>query len=143
MASTNKNLQVKKGDATMYTCEFCNTEFLPRPQVKNPRACNKDVCQRRRQASNEKEWRKRHIHLASKNYHQIRRKQRLEKIKKLIKSIVRSFSIGIDFLGLPVDIKSFTTILEHLFYSLGLRKINKFWSVDLLYNFEQLDLCLK
>jgi len=124
----------------MSICEFCNTEYQPRPQVKNPRACNKDACQCRRQASNEREWRKSNDHLNSKQYHQIRRKQRLEKIRKLNSIIIKSFSVGIDYLGLPIKIDMFTAFFEYLFSSLGIREINKFWAIDLIYNFNELEL---
>ncbi len=124
----------------MCICEFCNTEYRPRPQVKNPRACNNDRCQKLRQAANEREWRKIHDHLDSKEYHQIRRKQRLEKINKLNAAIIKSFSVGVDFLGLPINIDVFSAIFRHLFSGLGLRKMNKFWTVDLLYNFDHLEL---
>jgi len=124
----------------MCICEFCNTEFQPRPQVKNPRACNKDSCQKLRQTSNEREWRKSNEHLDSKEYHQIRRKQRNEKINKLFLAIIKSLSIGVNFIGLPFNIHSFSDFFKDIFLQLGLRKLNKFWDVNLLYDFDQLDL---
>ncbi|HLE12044.1 MAG: hypothetical protein A2504_05955 [Bdellovibrionales bacterium RIFOXYD12_FULL_39_22] len=100
----------------MCTCEFCNTEFTPRPQVKNPRACNNNPCQRLRQAANEREWRQLNDHLNSKEYHQIRRNQRIDKIKKINAVVIKSLSIGAEFLGLPIDVKVFCGHFEHHFF---------------------------
>ena len=33
----------------MQICEFCHTEFIPRPQIKKPRACSHSACQKKRQ----------------------------------------------------------------------------------------------
>lgn len=124
----------------MCTCEFCHTEFVPRPQVKNARACNNDRCQKLRQAANEREWREVHTQLDSKEYHRIRRKQRIEKLKKVNSAFKKSFKIGVDFLGLPINIDAFLAIFESLLSPIGIRKINKVWTVDLINNFEQLDI---
>ena len=44
----------------MHICEFCNIQYEPRKQVQNPRACNKNECQKARQRKNEKEWKGQH-----------------------------------------------------------------------------------
>ena len=124
----------------MHICEFCNTQFIPRPQVIKPRACNKSKCQRLRQRANEREWHRRNRHLSSTKYHRIRRRQREDKIKKLNKAMIKCFSVGKEFLGLPVNTDILSSILFNSFLELGLRKINKFWMVDILNNFEQLKL---
>ncbi len=124
----------------MHICEFCNTTFEPRPQTKKPRACNNDKCQKKRQAVNEKEWRCKHQDLSSPRYHQIRRKQRQDKIDLILNVLIRCFSIGKEFLDIPLLIQDFSNILAKLLSRLGIRSINKFWSIDLINNFDGLDL---
>ena len=78
--------------------------------------------------------------MSSTKYHRIRRRQREDKIKKLNKAMIKCFSVGKEFLGLPVNTDILSSILFNSFLELGLRKINKFWMVDILNNFEQLKL---
>ncbi len=51
----------------MHCCEFCGSEFLARPQVKCPRACNN--CQVKRQRANERAWHARHLHFDDQYHH--------------------------------------------------------------------------
>jgi hypothetical protein len=113
----------------MHCCEFCSTHFLSRPQVKTPRACSN--CQTLRQRANEREWHEKHTHFDD-AYHGIRRKQREQKILKLISILIECLRIGQSLSGLKFDTEKFSKILEARFLELGVRQINKFCDLQKL-----------
>ena len=123
----------------MHTCEFCHTQFTPRSQVKTPRACNKDMCQRQRQRDNERSWRERHKHLEDKNYHQIRRHQRRKKIHDIGQLIFKCMAVGREFLGIPIYMENMRTHFIDFLLELGIRRINKLCSLENLSSFRGLE----
>ena len=74
----------------MHICEFCNNQYTPRKQVKNPRACNKDECQKARQRDNENAWKKRHFDQYDKEYYEIQRDKRFREIQSVLESYMDS-----------------------------------------------------
>lgn len=115
-------------------CEFCHTEFEPRAQVKKPRACPNNLCQQSRQRANEKSWREKHTHLSSKEYHRIRRKQRIRKLKNVAESILKCLEVGAEFLNQTIDRNAFSDFLITFISELGIRRANKFWLEQILYD---------
>ena len=113
----------------MHCCEFCSTHFLSRPQVKNPRACSN--CQTLRQRANEREWHEKHSHFND-AYHGIRRKQREEKILKLVSILIVCLRVGQSLSGLKFNCEKFSKILEVWLLELGVRQINKFCELEKL-----------
>jgi hypothetical protein len=109
----------------MHCCEFCSNEFLARPQVKKPRACNE--CQSQRQRANEKAWHARHTHFNDK-YHRIRRDERNKRIEKLVLILVECLRVGQQLMGTTIKFESFSDYFVDWFSRLGVRRINKFWS---------------
>lgn len=107
----------------MHCCEFCRTEFLARPQVKKPRACNN--CQGDRQRANERAWHRRHAHFDDR-YHSVRREQRLRKIKELADALVECLRVGQSLLGFSIKLAPFAEKLGEFLAELGVRRINKF-----------------
>ena len=65
----------------MHQCEFCGASFCPRPQVKKPRACGRLGCQKKRQKSNELDWRNRNLTQSDPQYHRLRKLARLKQLK--------------------------------------------------------------
>lgn len=112
----------------MHICEFCNNQYTPRKQVKNPRACNKDECQKARQRDNENAWRKRHFDQYDKEYYEIQRDKRFREIQSVLESILDCLKAGIRLFGKQVDFDALKAILRPIFLQLGLRRINKFWN---------------
>jgi len=113
----------------MHCCEFCHTHFSCRPQVKNPRACSN--CQVERQRTNEREWHEKHTHFND-AYHGIRRKQREQKIFKLVSILIACLRVGQSLSGIKLDSEKFSKILEVRFLELGVRRINKFCEFEKL-----------
>jgi len=113
-------------------CEFCHTEYRPRPQVKNPRACNNHLCQKKRQLANEREWRERHKDLADKEYHRVRREQRRRKLQAISDSILKCLEVGSQFLNRSVDRAALSDIFTAFLFELGIRRANKFWQLDMI-----------
>ena len=111
----------------MHNCEFCNTQFESRPQVKNPRACSKEICQKKRQRFNEREWHLKNPGYADKKYHQIRREQRKKKLELILQSIMKCLEVGKDFLEINVSVNNFNGILRKFLFELGIRNANKLW----------------
>lgn len=111
----------------MHRCEFCRTEFIARPQVKNPRACEK--CQTLRQRANEKAWHARHTHFKD-HYHRIRRAQRLQRIRALVYVVIECLRVGQRLLGLAIKLEIFSDIFEQSLVELGVRQINKFCNIQ-------------
>ena len=121
-----------------HTCEFCQVEFKARPQVKNPRACHKLKCQRRRQRLNEKTWREKSGLTSDPKYHQIRRLQRRRLIEEIVREIVKCLEIGGRFFGRRFDAHGFSAILSKFIFELGLRRANKFCDFRITINSQSL-----
>jgi hypothetical protein len=115
---------------TKCICEFCKEEFTPRAQVKNPRACNKQSCQRKRQKINEKEWRERNRELYDKKYHNIMKQKRMELLLKYSKKLLNLIEIGRTFLGEALEIEIFKDYIFKFFIQLGIKNVKKFWIQD-------------
>jgi len=103
--------------------------FYPRPQVKNPRACNK--CQGKRQQANEREWRERNKqHLPNKHYHRLRRLLRIKKLKDLAAYLSHCLEVGMRFANLKgletVGLKDLAEYFSQFLHNLGIRAANKF-----------------
>ena len=117
----------------MCTCEFCNTEFTPRPQVKNPRACTN--CQKTRQRANEKSWRNTSLGLYDGKYHQVKRECRKVEIQTKVQDLVRCIEVGGTLLGLALTKEiqaSFQEFFLKFLINLGIRRANKFWPLKIL-----------
>jgi len=111
----------------MCICEFCNISFQPRVQVKRPRACPR--CQGKRQRANEKAWHERHPVYGDKQYHQIRKRQRMKRLWEVVDIIVECLRVGKDFLRHNFDLERTRTFLWQFLAYVGVREINKFWIV--------------
>ncbi len=111
----------------VHQCEYCGARFNPRPQVKNPRACKKSGCQKKRQRSNELACRSRSYGVRDSEYHRICKAARLACILRVIEIIVKCLTVGTRILGETVAVEAFRALLLNFFVRLGVRKINKFW----------------
>lgn len=111
----------------MHECEFCCTEFLPRPQVKKPRAC--EGCQSLRQRANEREWHAKQVKFSD-EYHRTRRGQRLKLIEALLKVLMECLGVGGRLLGMTLNIEKFCEVLSRFLVDLGVRRINKFCELE-------------
>ncbi len=111
----------------VHQCEFCHASFQPRPQVKNPRACNLLECQEKRQRSNEVAWRQKNGTTHDPQYHRLRKASRLKQLKEISLMIGRCVSTGARFLNQSQTFESFQELLFKFLTSLGLRRINKLW----------------
>ena len=116
----------------MCTCEFCNTEFTPRPQVKKPRACSN--CQKLRQKANEKSWRTKHLGIYDRKYHRIKREVRQSEIRTKAKDVIRCIKVGGTLLGVNLSEEiqqSMNELFLKFLSDLGIRRANKFWPVTI------------
>jgi hypothetical protein len=113
----------------MHKCEFCNTEFNPRPQVKNPRACA--ACQGLRQRDNEYDWRKRNPKYSDAKYHELMRGLREKRLKAIAAVISKCIGIGKDMTGTNLEMNEFGMALTRFLLALGIRRVNKFWLSEL------------
>ena len=113
----------------MCTCEFCLTQFSPRPQVKKPRAC--PDCQMRRQRDNENRWRKQNPRYSYALYYLQWRKDRDQRLKAAAESLAECIRVGKDLLGVNVGMKELAPVLREFLSQLGIRRINKFWNEKL------------
>ena len=114
----------------MHCCEFCLSEYTARPQVINPRACQKLECQLSRQRLNERDWRLRHPELRGTRYHSVRRQQRLQRILMMATILQQCLQIGVDLLGIKIGIVPFSEDLKKFLLNIGVRRINKFWKFE-------------
>lgn len=124
---------------SLHKCEFCQDDFISRPQVKHPRACSK--CQSVRQRKNEAEWREKHKWLYSSIDHQAYRAERLKKISLLVLLILQSLKIGFSFFGLiefNTSNRNMERVLAQFLNRIGLRQINKLWPDVLSQDYESL-----
>ncbi len=118
----------------MHCCEFCHNQFTPRKQVKKPRACFDKNCQILRQRANEKAWKQKHIDQYDKEYHDIQRAKRLKEIETILKSILEFLNAGAKLFGKKINFDHFKVHFAAYFLRLGIRKINKFWNVEDVFN---------
>jgi hypothetical protein len=113
----------------MHKCEFCHTEFQPRPQVKRPRACVS--CQDKRQRSNEYDWRMRNPQYSSAEYHELMREKRKKCLKEAAERLVKCIEVGRDFLGVSLRMDGIEIVLAEFLASLGVRRLNKLWDLQI------------
>jgi len=113
----------------VHICEFCHTQFQSRPQVKRPRACQ--GCQKQRQRSNEKDWRSRNPQYSCAEYHDLMREKRNERLAAAAAELSKCITVGRDFLGIKFKVDALGPILAEFFHGLGVRRLNKFWDLQL------------
>lgn len=85
------------------SCSYCKAEFKPRPQTRNPKACQKKSCQKRRQYENERHWRERGGIQYGAEYHQLHRKLRNKVINEIASVLAALIVIGAQFKNVPVE----------------------------------------
>lgn len=122
----------------MKKCKYCNKQYTPRPQVKNPIACNDPKCQKKRQSDNEKSWHQRNKEKFDSRYHQRKRKSRYKKMISVLKKITQIISVGSKFLGAPINLNHFESLMLKFLKPLGIRQINKFWNAENNIDFDPL-----
>jgi len=113
----------------MHKCKYCNTVFIPRPQTKNPKACNNSSCQLARQRENEKEWHSKNkdLYLKNKRYHQLQAIHRNRIINLIFAKLLDCLEIGARFKDIKFkNINMFSNIFKKFISNIGVRKINKF-----------------
>lgn len=113
----------------MTTCNYCQKQFKPRPQVKHPKACNDLNCQRLRQRDNEQDWHQRHREKYDNRYHDRMSKVRREKMLRYFSDLLEFFRVGSEFLNVKVNFDEFLPVLKDLCFVLGIRRLNKLWSI--------------
>jgi len=111
----------------VHQCEFCTANFFPRPQVKNPRACERSDCQKKRQRSNELAWRARNHALSDPKYHRLRKLARLKLLKQACETLLRYLNTGATIFGQAVMLEEVRLFFFQFLVSLGVRRVNKFW----------------
>ena len=109
----------------MHECEFCCSQFTPRPQVKNARACGKKSCQEDRQKSNEKAWRAKNTGLYDGKYHQGQRMSRMRRIREVANNLSNCLKTGATMLGVLINGPAIFGLLLRFFSDLGIRGTNK------------------
>ncbi|MBF0299800.1 MAG: hypothetical protein HQK51_13830 [Oligoflexia bacterium] len=114
----------------MCTCKYCNILYAPRPQVKNPQACDRNECQLARQKDNEKTWRERNKAHYGKDYHEQMRGERDNIIQEVVMDVLKCLEIGKNFLEKTINLKDlnldeFQKALTHFFSELGIRRVKK------------------
>jgi hypothetical protein len=111
----------------VHQCEFCGASFHPRHQVKNPRACMRAECQKKRQRSNELEWRQNNAAVSDPQYHHICKLARLKRLRQISELLGRCIRTGAAFLNEKFLFESMQEVLLQFLLELGIRKVNKFW----------------
>lgn len=101
----------------MHKCEFCHIQFTPRNQVKNPRACLTENCQKLRQRDNEKSWKQKHLDQYDKEYHEIQREKRTQEIEDILKSLLDCIKAGIRFFGKNIQFDNFTAHFSYIVFA--------------------------
>ena len=96
-ASGQKFDKSKMEARRMVTCKFCGTEYSPRPQVKNPKACKKQSCQTLRQRSNEREWRSKNYFRFDGRYYRNWRKSINKRRNEFRNTLIEALSLGLKF----------------------------------------------
>lgn len=112
----------------MHTCKYCNKPFYPRPQVKNPKACNNPECQKKRQRENERVWHSKNKAKFDAAYHRVKRKIRNKAILKVFLFLIEALRVGLTMYAKTLDTEAFENTFKGWFLKLGLRQINKLWS---------------
>lgn len=138
MHPQDRNYHISNQGDAVHCCEFCLTDYEARPQVKNPRACQKPECQCARQRANEREWRVRHPGLYETQYHAVQRQKRIRQIQSIALIFQKCFQMGASLSGVRVGMVEFSKIFEGFLLGLGVRQINKFWKVEDGRNFQAL-----
>lgn len=111
----------------LHTCEFCGSQYCPRAQVKNPRACSKPECQAARQRANELEWHRKNPDRYGKEYYKRWRKNAHKRRLDLQKSLTKALKVGLSLNGsLDHELQAMTGLVSDFLDSLGIRQINKF-----------------
>jgi hypothetical protein len=117
----------------MCICEFCHTDYAPRPQVKKPRACTK--CQALRQAANEKSWKDKNVGLYDSEYHRVRRNGRMKRLRSKVEGWIRCMEVGGTLLGVSTFQTETRSELAAAFLKflsrLGITHANKFWPLEI------------
>jgi len=114
----------------MHLCSYCKCEFIPRKQVKNPVACLKLDCQKKRQRHNERMWHEKQRDKFDCRYHRFRRKQRAATILNMITKIVHAAKIGFTLTAQGFDAELFQSFLQRALSVCGLRYANKLWKAE-------------
>jgi len=109
----------------MCHCSYCGIEFQPRPQVKNPRACLKEVCQRQRQRDNEKAWHKRHSGQYDRQYQRVKAIQRTQSLKEKTERLMNWIRLGSRLTQEETDLEGLTEAFARFCQELGVRTLNK------------------
>jgi hypothetical protein len=112
----------------MCKCEFCNSYFTPRAQVKKPRACQKKECQLKRQRANEKAWKEQQGDRFDAKYHNKKKQKRLSNLRDMAGNVIKCIETGLTFLGKSLNIEKMRGYITELFYTLGSRRVNKLWA---------------
>ena len=89
----------------MAICNYCQNSFIPRPQVKRPKACKASECQRKRQRDNERSWHKIHKDQFNKKYHNQQKKKRFVKIVNYASLLLGCFKIGAKFSDMNINME--------------------------------------
>ena len=110
-------------------CSYCHKSFIPRSQVKNPKACSERKCQKRRQRDNEKDWRSRNKGLYDHRYHAIQKRKRLEELKQKAQRILKALEVGGRFLGENLRFEVVERFFFQFLIELGVRQANKLWLI--------------
>lgn len=110
------------------TCKFCKKQFIPRPQTRNPTACDNPECQRKRQRQNEIDWHEQNKNLYGLEYHRIKKQQRLKTLIDLRKIFMKAIKAGMELLGIRLNFDCLNLCIQKFFVNLGIRSVNKLWN---------------
>jgi hypothetical protein len=112
----------------MHECKYCNSFYCPRPQVKNPQACNRKKCQLARQRDNEMHWRKRNKIYYGKDYYEVQKEKRNKIVSDNATEFLHCFEVGKNMLNKNINLDIFSEYFLVFFSQLGTRLINKLWT---------------
>lgn len=112
----------------MQECTICGEDFIPRPQVRRPKACFKSICQKARQKANEIAWRARINADNTGRYHQIQRASRAKRLREITLQLMECLKIGGRMLNRLFDREGLEAFLVKALGELGIRRCNKFWT---------------
>jgi hypothetical protein len=111
----------------MRTCKYCNNDFRPRPQVKNPKACLSAICQKKRQRDNEKAWKIRHLKEYDRHYYSDQKQKRILLLKNKSAEFFNALTAGFRFLKIEISEVPLKHYWDLFFMGLGIRVVNKLW----------------
>lgn len=123
----------------MHKCQFCGANYLPRKQVKNPRACLKNKCQLKRQKANEYEWRARNNLASDPEYHRLQRKNRAKILNALAKLIFECTTVGSKFLNRSIQPTNLYSLLSAFILQQGIRRAKKLWQFKIPNDYQDLE----